>query len=243
MTTSLFIATPCYGGNVNVNFMESVINLVMKCSLTNIRCEFFKIPFESLIPRGRNVCASAFLNSGCTHMIFIDADIMFDANDVMLLLKGNKDISGGSYPKKALSNNIIKTNTLKDTIAKCVNYTSIITKPLTTVDEKGFIESDYIATGFMMIKREVFFELIKTYPEIRYKNDINAYKKFTYNNYFYDFFQSKVINEKYVSEDYGFCKLWTNNGGKIYTNLYIKLNHIGNMIYYGNPLLKYSDNI
>ena len=238
---SLFIATPCYGGLVNVQYMESVVQLIMLCAQQNIKVNFFKIPFESLISRARNVCASAFLQSGFSHMIFIDSDIEFKAIDVINLLNADEDIIGGMYPTKKINYSELKEKVSESTsyqelISKSVNYTSQgVKNPV----KKNICESDYIATGFMMIKREVFLKLIKQKPEIKYKNDIPAYTNYTYNDYMYDFFQTKIINEKYVSEDYGFCYLWKEIGGKIYSKIDINLNHIGSMVYYGCPINKY----
>ena len=244
--TSLFIATPCYGGQVNVFFMESIINLIFECKAKNIQCSFFQIPFESLIPRARNVCASAFIKSKCTHMIFIDSDIEFRAADVIQMISTNVDLIGGSYPTKNINNKLFekicnenRKDSFRNIVSKSVNYTSKKIKSAVTNENKRKIECEYIATGFMLIKQNVFIKIINQCGEtIKYTNDIPAYNQYSINNELYDFFQSKVIDKKYVSEDYGFCKLWDSVGGKIYTDLTVKLNHIGNMTYYGNPLIK-----
>ena len=241
--TSLFIATPCYGGQVNVLFMESIINLVMECQKNKIKCLFFKIPFESLIPRARNVCASAFMKSKCTHMIFIDSDIQFKASDVIQMISTNVDLIGGSYPTKNINSTLFEANKTKstlykDVISKSVNYTSKQFKSKITEKNKKHLECSFIATGFMLIKQTVFKNIIEACGEaIKYRNDIPAYTQHTVNDELYDFFQTKIIDKKYMSEDYGFCKLWESIGGKIYTDLTIKLNHIGTMTYYGDPLL------
>ena len=242
--TSLFIATPCYGGQVNVFFMESIINLVMECQKHNINCSFFKIPFESLIPRARNVCASAFIKSKFTHMIFIDSDIQFDASDVIQMINTDVDLIGGSYPTKSINSKLFEqnkhsSNSYKDILSKSVNYTSKQFKSKVTKENYKQLECSLLATGFMLIKQTVFIKLIETCGEsIKYLNDIPAYSTYSINNEIYDFFQSKIIGKKYVSEDYGFCKLWESIGGKIYTDLSIRLNHIGTMTYYGNPLIE-----
>lgn len=243
--TSLFIATPCYGGKVNVFFMESIINLIFECKKNNISCSFFQIPFESLIPRARNVCAAAFIKSKFTHMIFIDSDIEFNAVDVIQMINTDVDIIGGSYPTKNLNMHLLKaacseerTYSNKDLYSKSVNYTSKKFKEKLTENNNKKIECEYLATGFMLIKKNVFTKIVDECKNIKYTNDIPAYNKYCINNELYDFFQSKIINDKYVSEDYGFCKLWESVGGKVYSDLTVKLNHIGNFTYYGNPLMK-----
>jgi hypothetical protein len=238
--TSLFIATPCYGGKVHVFFMESIVNLLYECSKHKIRCKFFNIPFESLIPRARNACVSAFLQSNFTHMIFIDADIEFNAADVIRMIRTDVELIGGSYPTKNVDMNCMtdEKRTIRDIISKNVKYTSKHVMEKITENNSNKVKCKYIATGFMLLKRRLLEKMIETYPETEYKNDIAAYTQYTEDNKMYDLFQSKVINGKYVSEDYGFCALWTKMGGDIYTDFTVKLNHIGSFVYCGNPLLK-----
>jgi hypothetical protein len=86
----------------------------------------------------------------------------------------------------------------------------------------------------MLIKTDVFKEIAKKKPEIKYKNDIDGYAP--YGDNFYDFFRCQVNPEtkKYESEDYGFCKLWQECGGKIHAIPEIKLGHRGNYIFEGS---------
>ncbi|NBO87112.1 MAG: hypothetical protein EBV00_02995, partial [Burkholderiaceae bacterium] len=58
---------------------------------------------ESLIQRGRNALAHQFMKTKCTHLLFIDADIKFDANDIIPMVLADKDIICGIYPKKEIN--------------------------------------------------------------------------------------------------------------------------------------------
>ena len=40
--------------------------------------------------------------SDCTHLMFIDADIQFDGNDILKLLHHNLPVVCGAYPTKSL---------------------------------------------------------------------------------------------------------------------------------------------
>ena len=61
------------------------------------------IHFESLISRGRNGSAAYMINSDCTHLFFVDTDMVFDAKDFFKLLDADRDVTVGVYPKKYLS--------------------------------------------------------------------------------------------------------------------------------------------
>ena len=82
------------------------------------------------------------------------------------------------------------------------------------------------------------------YKDIEYHNDVRAYQV-NAEDRFFDLFQSQVFDRRYLSEDYGFCRLWQNMGGTIHADLTVKLNHIGQFCYYGDPIvhLKYSNSV
>ena len=239
----IMVAIPCYQGNCHVRCMESVMALSHLLRNNNIGMQFFTITFESLIPRARNVCAAHFLNSDCTHLLFVDSDIMFHPQDVLKLFNAKKPIISGTYPKKALNfehmkEALLTSESYQEFIAKSVNYASNFKK---NGEHEGTIYEVLDApTGFMLIQRTVFLKLINNYEHIKYKNDVKTYKQYEYKEHFYDFFQSSVIENRYLSEDYGFCRLWQNlENSKIFIDFSINLIHIGNFEFIGNPIKRY----
>ena len=65
---------------------------------------------ESLITRARNYCVDEFMRSDSTHMLFLDADIGFNANDVIAMLamqsdESPYDVLAAPYPKKSIHKN------------------------------------------------------------------------------------------------------------------------------------------
>ena len=235
----LFVATPCYGGQVHNGYFKSMLELVKLMDT-----EVFTIPFESLIPRARNVCASAFMKSDCTHMIFIDADITFNPKDINGMIECNKDVIAGVYPKKSLKLDMIKKHSenasnLSSLIAKSVGYAFNAKKG--KIAPPGIIEVMDAPTGFLLIKRSVIVKLMVAYSDRKYKNDIQAYEAYSKDGYFYDLFPSFVDidtkNEKrFLSEDYGFCRLWQKLEGEIFADLRVNLNHTGQFTYIGCPI-------
>jgi hypothetical protein len=70
--------------------------------------DYFFLSNESLIPRARNYCCDAFLRSSFTHLLFIDADTGFSAQDVLQMLAlmtddSPYDVLAVPCPKKAIS--------------------------------------------------------------------------------------------------------------------------------------------
>ena len=110
--------------------------------------------------------------------------------------------------------------------------------------ERGVVEVLDAPTGFMMIKKETLRQMIAHYPETEYINDVQAYQ-INKEDRFYDMFPSQIFDGRYLSEDYGFCRLWQRMGGEIFTDLTVKLNHIGQFCYFGDPIqfLKHNNGI
>jgi hypothetical protein len=105
----LFVATPMYGGMCAGMFAKSTADLSAICTKYEIPIQFYYLFNESLITRARNYCCDEFMRSSAQHMLFIDADIGFNPQDViaMMALQANEpekyNIIGGPYPKKCIS--------------------------------------------------------------------------------------------------------------------------------------------
>ena len=82
----LFVATPMYGGMCAGMFCRSTNDLSALAMHYGIELKYYYLFNESLITRARNYCCDEFMRSDCTHMLFIDADIGFEANDVVSMM-------------------------------------------------------------------------------------------------------------------------------------------------------------
>ena len=231
----IFLAIPVYQGMCHIKFMESITALIILLKSLNIDFFYFSLTSESLVSRARNVCACEFIKSNCTHLMFIDADIVFNPQDVINFLHYEKDIICGVYPHKTLSftkieKEISNSNNLKQLIENSASYS--IDKHLFT---NQIVKSPYGQTGFMMISKNVFEKIVANYKsDLEYVNDVPLYNQYSLNNnIFYDFFQVGIVNKRYLSEDYGFCDLAAKCDIDIYLDTSIKLTHIGQFFFHG----------
>jgi hypothetical protein len=234
MTTNLadiklMIATPMYGGQCTAHFAYYNIELAKLAVQYNLTIRHEFITTESLITRGRNGLANIFLDSGFTHMLFIDADISFDPKDVFKMLSHNKLIVCGGYPIKGIDWNSIETAVKNNVPAdKLQQYASplVYNKLPGQLSRNGLIEVSEAGTGFMMIKREVYERLADKVPSyISNQYGANAGVSIK------EFFSTSINNGVLLSEDYHFCKLWRKYGGKIFVDTTVKLHHIGPYVF------------
>jgi len=234
--TILFVATPCYGGLVNERYAQSLVQLVSQGMQLGIKIGYFTRSNESLITRARNDLTATFLTTPATHLMFIDADINFNASDVFKMITANKDIITGAYPTKTINweNMSRKGKTEIEELQKnSIRYASGLKDSKRTLD--GLYEVQDGATGFMLIKREVIEKMIKHYPETRYMPEVfdDASQVGVEK---YALFDTMIENGRYLSEDYTFCRRWQNMGGKIYVDPSIVLDHVGTYTFKGNSI-------
>ena len=99
----LFLSTPCYGGLCLDKYMQSLIKLQLRLIKEGIQLMIDTTENESLVHRGRNVSVGRFMQkTDCDYFMFIDADVDFDPEGVVRLLKSGHDVSVAVYPKKVI---------------------------------------------------------------------------------------------------------------------------------------------
>jgi len=66
----IFIATPCYGGQLTEAYFRSTIRLLTFCNQHQIPIAFGTIANESLVTRARNVLVAYFIQSNFTRIFY-----------------------------------------------------------------------------------------------------------------------------------------------------------------------------
>ena len=248
----LFLAVPMYGGQCSGMFTRAVADLATLCTHYGIQIRYYFLFNESLITRARNYCADEFMRSGDTHLMFIDADIGFNANDVIALLAlqdhedpaNEYDIIAGPYPKKCISWEKIKMAVDKgfadedpQNLEKYVG--DYVFNPAGGKSEILLNEPAEVleaGTGFMMIRRRTFEKFQEAYPQQLYRPDHVRTEHFDGSREIMAFFDTPICpdTKRYLSEDYMFCQ-WTRKAGmKVWLCPWIQLKHVGMYVFGGS---------
>lgn len=202
---------PCYGGQITEACFYSFLKFAKYAEANGIDYLVATHTHSSLISLGRSIMLSQAVQdaSEWTHVMWIDADIEWEPEHIMMLIAEDKDIIGGNYP--------------------CKTYPLVRTsgnKPVDGGEETStIVETYYVATGFMMIKRHVCEQMMEHYePELkfRYPTRVHRDKKFV------DLFAPIIEQDKddlYLTEDYAFCKRAKDLGFRIYVSKRFTLGH------------------
>jgi len=239
----LFVATPMYGGQCFGFYAQSCLQLQNTCKEAGMNVSFSFLFNESLIQRARNLLVSHFLKSDATHMMFIDADIKFNPNDIFPMIEADKDIICGIYPKKEINwqtvRNAIEAGVPNDQlkhhtgafVVNLVDYQNEVTVPINKP-----VEIWNGGTGFMLIKREVFEDLIGHVP--MYLNNVLDMQNKDNGQTIHEFFATQIEPESklLLSEDYDFCKKARTHGKKVWAAPWINLGHVGTYPFEGQLL-------
>ena len=158
--TRLFLSTPCYGGLCLEKYMSSIIKLQLLLVKEGIQLYLDTTENESLVHRARNVAVGRFMQkTDCEYFMFIDADVDFEAESVVRLIKSGHDISVACYPKKVVMwEQAAKAVEGGDERNMAMLSSSLVVNfgAQKIAVENGFIPILDGPTGFMCIKRDVF---------------------------------------------------------------------------------------
>ncbi len=245
----IFIATPSYDAQVHTGYALSLVRTYgyFQQSKTVDILHQFRL-HDCSIPRARNHFAAYFLSDPTlTHLLFIDADINWNPEDIGKLLNSDKPIIAATFPKKKyiwekLRQEQVKAIVMDDKLsqeefqkkikANLVDYA--INFGDNREVKNNIIEVKHVATAFMMIKREVLEKMCEHYPTRKINNFKDLPEKVQ--NHLYSLFEQENENGEYLSSDYSFCRLWGKIGGKVYADLSITLSHHGSEDFVGNIL-------
>lgn len=256
-TKSLFIATPMYGGQCTGQYAKSLVQTVSRANELGIRMYVHMVFNESLIQRARNNCTQAFMNSDYTHLMFIDADIGWNPDDLLLMLYesnpgSGKDVSCGPYPKKTIAwekiAQAVNQGAAEPDAQNLENYVGdyVFNVKFTgqNQDAQGRIQLSTTepfevmegGTGFMLIQREILERFRTTFPHLVYRADQVRTAGFENGEMITEFFACLIEpqSQRLLSEDYYFCHKVQEMGGKIWMYPGVHLTHTGTYTFGGS---------
>lgn len=235
------IATPMYGGQCTGIFAKSLLNAFLELPKLGIQVSFIDLYNESLITRARNTLTKVFLNGTSDYLLFIDADQSFRYEDIVRMIRADKDIIGAPVPMKGINWESVRQAAINGR-SNLADYSGLFNVNFlpgflenTTAKLSEPAEVMHIGTGMMMIKRSVFESLLEHVEDYVYNGSrIVSAGIVPGETVIKNFWETKIVDNTLLSEDYNFCSMWRANGGSIYVDLLSSVTHMGTYPFSGN---------
>ena len=220
MAASIMVATPAYNGQVCAVYTNCLLKLFAACMQRGIGFSFAHTTSQSLIPIARNDLADYFLRSSDSHLLFIDGDMGFDADQVLRMLEVDVEVIGAVCPQKKINWQAIKQAVLANPHMEAQHLAQVgaTYKTFQPLNDKPIgldapLAVEHIGTGIMFIKRSAFERMQGQVPHIDGQHQ---------------YFEAKVHDDgRFLSEDVHFCKMFRQAGGAVYAAPWLEVSHLG----------------
>ena len=234
MSLHLVIGTPMYGGMCTSEYTDSLLKLSESCNKSGVKLTTIFLGNESLIQRGRNTIAHHFMNlPDATHLLFIDADIKFRVEDIVKMIKADKELIIGPVALKGYNWEEIRAAALagEENIGSTGGVFNINLLPgIEMEDEETPFEIEHGGNAFMMIRRDCLQALEPHTPIYT-----NGGRSLPDGVEIKDYFRVEINKDTnhLLSEDYFFCHSYRQIGGKVWCAPWVETGHFGSHLFNG----------
>ncbi len=192
----------CTGGNIRAETVSSLFSNLINMGHQNVAPNLL-IQIGGYVAINRNMLVATAIEQGSTHLMFVDADMLFPPDGIMRLLKHNKDIVAANYNVRVDP----QSNDAGGPTVKMMVDGVVVSMTGDGVPDSLF-KCYGLGTGFMLIKLDVFKKLKKPwFKSVQDKNLVHT------------------------TEDIYFCQQANKAGIKIYCDPTIKMGHIGSTVF------------
>lgn len=205
----VFLAVAAYEG-LGAGFGYALYHYGIALERAGIASELAIYSGNCHVDDSRNRLVRDFLRSDCTDMVFLDVDVGGPAQNVVDLLRPDRDVIAGIYPKKHGDD----------------NYPVRLFDGELWSDRDGLIEVEAVPTGFLRMRREVLQRLANQAVHYNARNDADSAIPCI--------FERQIIDGVRWGGDYVFCRKWRAMGGKIYIAPEMRFEHSGEHTWIGS---------
>lgn len=207
----VLLATTSYD-SPDASYTFSIQRSRMALEKEGIQTAYFLLQGNCHVDDARNVVIQEFLLSDCTELVFLDADVSWQPEDLVKLCKYECSIVGGVYPFRREDSRMRGDMPIRMIEGVC--------EP----DEDGLLEVEGLPSGFMRIQRHVLETLSKSAESFWNREDRRSKVPILFERV-YD-----PKTEIRWGGDLNFCNKWRAKGGKVHASYEMRLGHVGKTI-------------
>lgn len=153
----------------------------------------------------RNTVVRDFLESDCTDLVFLDADVSWEPKDLLTLCEHDCDVVGGVYPFRREGREGMPVRNKRGCFEP---------------DKNGLVEVEGLPTGFLRIRRHVLEAMARESQTFRRGNKSPIPLVF----------ERDILGEGRRGGDIRFCMKWLEMGGRLFASANLRLGHCGKHI-------------
>lgn len=158
----------------------------------------------------RNSVVRDFLNSDCSELVFIDADVSWRPDGLIRLCSHDLDVVGGVYPYRRVGQGGMPVRALAGRL---------------TPGADGLLEVEGLPTGFLRIRRAVIERLAQSAETFRSKDENGPVPLI---------FERTMHMGQRWGGDLTFARKWRDMGGQVWADCDIKLGHMAKQVLWGS---------
>lgn len=200
----VLLATPAYNA-MSAAYTFSVSRSREELHRVGIQSAYVILQGNPHVDDGRNAIVRDFLESDCTDLLFIDADVDWEPSGIVQLCQRDCDIVGGVYPYRREGSEEMPVRLMSGS-TKAVD---------------GLLEVEGLPTGFMKIKRHVLEKMAAIAPKYFDKVHETA---LVFDR------PTPGPDKTRWGGDIDFCNRWRAMGGKLYADTEIRLGHTATIV-------------
>jgi len=180
---SVYVATPAYDGKVDTDYAVSLAESSILATGMGIQVTAAVMGNGAFIDLARNTFVQMFLETDCTHLFFIDADLKWEARAFLGLVTSGKPVVAGMYRRR------------QEPEEYPVKYREADEGGLNVV-EGGWVECERVPTGFLCIERRVIEEMAAESQMLKLHNQAPTPR----------LFYTHVLEDgRFMGEDFSWC--------------------------------------
>ena len=234
----VLLAMPCAHGLVKMGAMKTLTEAALALAALGYGVGVSALAGSDVV-FARNHLAGGALRDNCTHLLFIDSDMMFPPNLVTRMIQADKDVIGLIYPRRKIDlAKIVEIGRANpqlsewEVICKAQEYVVRLTERTAFTDGLGRVAG--LGMGGTLIKTSALKTLIDEGVVVQHPLKTNVSGPPAP---LFSFFDTTTTAEGLeLSEDYSFCERWIRRGGEVWGLSSPEVRHTGDFDFRGDVL-------